>query len=60
MRAAMLALPDEQRAILSLCYLEGLGVAEIASVLSIPQGTVKSRLFHARKQLRQVFERVGT
>jgi len=60
MRAAMSELPEEQRAILSLHYLDGLSVAEIAGVLAIPPGTVKSRLFYAREHLRQAFERVGT
>jgi RNA polymerase sigma-70 factor (ECF subfamily) len=38
-----------QRALLALYYLEGLSVAGIAPVLEIPAGTVKLRLFNARK-----------
>ena len=37
-------------------YLDELPVAEIAAVLGIPIGTVKSRLFHARKRLRTTLE----
>lgn len=54
--AAIAALPGAQRAVLELFYLEGFGVAEVALALDIPQGTVKSRLFHAREHLRAVFK----
>ena len=57
LRAALRTLPDEQRAILSLHYLDGMGVSEIAGVLSVPRGTVKSRLHHARSRLKQTLER---
>lgn len=57
LRAALVELPQTQAAILALHYLEGMGIAEIADVLSIPQGTVKSRLDQARNRLRAVFER---
>ncbi len=50
-------LPAESRAVLALHYLEGFSVAEIAEVLSIPTGTVKSRLHHARERLRERLER---
>jgi len=38
--------------VLSLFYLEELSLAEVAQVLAIPVGTVKSRLFRARNLLR--------
>ena len=57
MRNALSKLPDEQRAILSLHYLDGMNVREISRVLDVPAGTVKSRLFHARKRLKETFER---
>lgn len=58
MREALKELPDEQRAILSLHYLDGMGLAEIARVLDVPVGTVKSRLYHARNRLKQMLERM--
>ena len=57
LRSALATLPEEQRAILSLHYLDGMSVADIARVLDVPEGTVKSRLFHARDRLRQTLER---
>ena len=43
---------EEHREILVLKELEGFRYAEIASTLDIPEGTVASRLYHARKALR--------
>lgn len=45
------ALEPEIRSLLQLYYLDELSVAEIATILDIPRGTVKSRLFYARKLL---------
>jgi len=44
------------RMILVLYYLEDLSVQEIATVLEIPEGSVKSRLFYARESLRKVLD----
>ena len=52
LRAAIAELPAGQRAVLALFYLEGLSVAEVATALAIPPGTVKTRLMHARTRLR--------
>lgn len=41
----------DQRAILMAHHLDGLSVAELATQLRIPEGTVKSRLFNARVAL---------
>ena len=51
------ALPDEFRETLVLSDVEGLAYAEIAEITEVPVGTVKSRLFRARKALqRQLYE----
>jgi RNA polymerase sigma factor (sigma-70 family) len=46
-----------KRLVLSLYYLEELSIAEIGEMLRIPAGTVKSRLHHARGELRALWER---
>lgn len=58
LRAVLRRLPEEQRAMLSLHYLEGLSVIEIASVFDVPTGTVKSRLYKARECLRESIQGV--
>lgn len=55
-RAAMEKLPRDQRATLGLFYLEGLRVAEIAVALNTAPGTVKTRLMHARRKVRDHLE----
>ena len=50
---AVLHLPEEQRAAVTLYYYEDLPVAEIARVLGVAQGTVKSRLGRARQRLKE-------
>lgn len=47
------ALPDEYRTAVVLSDLHGLRYAEIAAVLDIPEGTVKSRLFRGRRILQK-------
>ena len=47
-------LPTEQCAILTLFYLEGMSIQEIAVILETAEGTVKSRLFHARANLKAI------
>jgi RNA polymerase sigma-70 factor (ECF subfamily) len=56
-RLALRTIPDEHRAILALHYLDGLGIQDIARIMRVPAGTVKSRLFHARARLRASLER---
>lgn len=53
LREAIAELPSGQRTVLALFYLDGLSVAEIATALLIPPGTVKTRLMHARHRLRK-------
>ena len=45
------ALPEKLRIVLVLSAIEGHGVREVAELLAIPEGTVKSRLFLARRAL---------
>lgn len=47
------ALPDRQRAVVTLYYLEDKSVDEVASLLGMPEGTVKTLLHRARARLAQ-------
>ena len=58
-QAAMGRLNPEHREVLELTYYEGLSLAEIAEIVGVPQGTVKSRLFHARQQVKVILTRMG-
>jgi RNA polymerase sigma-70 factor (ECF subfamily) len=53
---ALARLPVEQRAVLVLHHLEGRTVAELATILDVPLGTAKSRLFAARRALADAIE----
>lgn len=56
LKRAMGALPPDQRAAIALFHLQGLSVAETAIALDVPAGTVKTRLMHARRKLRDSLE----
>ncbi|MFH1682062.1 MAG: RNA polymerase sigma factor [Candidatus Eisenbacteria bacterium] len=51
-RAGIASLPDEQRTVVLLRVRREMGIREIARVLRIPEGTVKSRLHYAVRSLR--------
>jgi len=55
-QTALAHLDPKHRAVLVLYYLHDYAVQEIAEITGVPEGTVKSRLFHARKLLRQYLE----
>lgn len=52
-RQAIMALPIQQRLVVVLYYLNDLSIQEISEVLDVPEGTIKSRLYYARKQLKK-------
>ena len=47
----------KKRAVLNLYYFEQLSVPEISIALKIPKGTVKSRLFNARRELKELYQK---
>ncbi len=49
---ALERLPESQRSAVVLCDVEGMRYEEIAEILGCPVGTVRSRIHHARRQLR--------
>lgn len=58
LNAALKTLPERQRLAVVLFDAEGYAQAEIAAMLGIPEGTVKSDVFHGRRALRKVLESV--
>jgi RNA polymerase sigma-70 factor (ECF subfamily) len=56
---ALRRLPLDLQTALELHYWEDLTTGELADVLAIPQGTVKTRLFRAREQLREILREEG-
>lgn len=56
LKNALRRLPGPQQMLVSLRYDEGFSVAEIAGILGIQEGTVKSRLYTARQHLRALLE----
>jgi len=57
--ARIAKLPQNLRAVLLLRYFEGMNEAEMADVLEIPRGTVKSRLNAALRELRGEYGVIG-
>ena len=55
--AAIEMLSTERRALLELRYHEGFDISQIAEILAVPEGTVKSRLNRTLEKLKQVVER---
>ena len=55
-RAAVLALPEKFREIIILKHYDECSYEEMAEILDIPKGTVMSRLFNARKMLKETLE----
>jgi RNA polymerase sigma-70 factor (ECF subfamily) len=53
---AIRLLPDEQRQVILLVGLEGMRYEEVAAVLDIPIGTVRSRLSRGREMLRRLMD----
>ena len=57
LQALIDALPEEKREVFQMVYEDEVALREVAEQLAIPEGTVKSRLFHARKQLAEAWSR---
>jgi len=56
LHVAIEKLSPDRRALLTLRYREGFDISQIAEILSVPEGTVKSRLHRTLDQLRQTVE----
>lgn len=56
LRAAIDALPEKYRTVITLYHLQGKQYEEIAQVLGLPMGTVKTHLFRAKEHLRKLLQ----
>jgi len=56
-RAAIRELSDDHRTVVELAYFHGHSIAEIADVMQCPVNTVKTRLFHARQNLKNIINK---
>ena len=59
MMQAIHQLPPSFRETILLYYYQGLGIAEIAAMLDLPEGTISSRLSRARKKLEEILKQEG-
>ncbi|HEX3536069.1 MAG TPA: sigma-70 family RNA polymerase sigma factor [Stellaceae bacterium] len=59
LEAAIAKLPQEQRQVILLVGLEGMRYEEVADILGVPVGTVRSRLSRGRDQLRRLMDMGG-
>jgi RNA polymerase sigma-70 factor, ECF subfamily len=57
LRGCLEGLKDDHRVAIDLAFYQDLGYREIAEVLGVPEGTVKTRVFHAKKLLLHCLER---
>jgi RNA polymerase sigma-70 factor (ECF subfamily) len=55
-REAIEALPERMRMVVVMSVYQGLKYGEIAAILEVPEGTVKSRMFHALRKLRGLLD----
>jgi RNA polymerase sigma-70 factor (ECF subfamily) len=59
LRACLLKLSAEHREIVNLVYYQHKSVEEVAGIVGIPEATVKTRMFYARKKLSELLTELG-
>ena len=59
MRRCMGALSNEHRQVIDLVYYQELSINEVSKVVGIPENTVKTRMFYARKRLSELLIEAG-
>ena len=57
LHSAIMTLPKKLRAVIVLYYFRERSISDVAQILNIPEGTVKSRLHSARQQIKRRLER---
>jgi RNA polymerase sigma-70 factor, ECF subfamily len=59
LRDCLAQLSSEHREILDLIYYHGQSITEVAQIIGVPENTVKTRAFHARKRIAQLMAKRG-
>jgi RNA polymerase sigma-70 factor, ECF subfamily len=59
LRECLLQLSPEHREVIDLVYYHDKSVEEVAQIVGVPEGTVKTRMFHARKRLAELAKAAG-
>ena len=59
LRQCIAQLSDDHATVVDLVYYHEMAVGEVAEVLGVPANTVKTRLFHARKNLSELLKAAG-
>jgi RNA polymerase sigma-70 factor (ECF subfamily) len=59
LRDCLRRLSPDHRETIDLVYYQGMGIGEVAQIVGIPESTVKTRMFHARKQLSVLLRAAG-
>jgi RNA polymerase sigma-70 factor (ECF subfamily) len=59
LRKCMQSLSPEHREIIDLVYYHEKSIEEVAEIVGIPENTVKTRMFYARKRLAELLKAAG-
>jgi RNA polymerase sigma-70 factor, ECF subfamily len=59
LRQCLAALAPDQREIMDLVYYHERSIAEVSAILGLPEGTVKTKMFNARKRLSELLRQFG-
>jgi RNA polymerase sigma-70 factor (ECF subfamily) len=59
LRKCLQALSPEHREVIDLVYYHGKSVEEVAEIIGIPEATVKTRMFYARRKLAELLKAAG-
>jgi RNA polymerase sigma-70 factor (ECF subfamily) len=59
LRDCLTRLSPDHRETIDLVYYQGMGISAVAAIVGIPENTVKTRMFHARKQLSVLLRAAG-
>jgi RNA polymerase sigma-70 factor, ECF subfamily len=59
LRRCINALSPQHKGIIDLVYYHEMSISEVGEILQIPEGTVKTRMFHARKRLAELLRQAG-